>query len=142
MDKIDYKTLPPPVKNIDYKSLPAPVKNITPAAPVEEKGFLEKARETLGEVLFGAGSTKKAPEKPAALQFGEEDNLREIFLKNAAKQTFGSTPEELNDDISFAIKSPGMFHAVSNLADTHQKQFESVVKDKTKSWDVQSKELT
>ena len=110
--------------------------------PTEEKGFLEKARETLGEVLFGAGSTKKAPEKPAVLQFGEEDNLREIFLKNAAKQTFGSTPEELNDDISFAINSPRMFHAVSNLADTHQKQFESIVKDKTKSWDVQSKELT
>lgn len=122
-----------------------PLTNTASINPIEEKGFFEKAydnlyekAQTFGETLFGAGSDKKAPQKPAILEEGEDVSIREVFLKNASKQIYGTTPENLPED---PYQQAAFLENVTKLATVQEDSYKAILKN-NQSWEEKSKELT
>jgi hypothetical protein len=112
---------------------------------VEEKSWIEKQydslyekAQTFGETLFGAGSEKKAPPKPAVLELEEDEPLRVTFLKNAFKQLYGSTPETVSDD---PFQERYFLRNVTEVAKNQEESFKNIIKS-DKPWEEKSKELT
>ena len=108
-------------------------------------GFFEKAynnlfekAQSLGELILGDKANKKAPPKPAILDSDDDVSTREVFLKNASKQLYGTTPQTLSDD-PFAEHT--FLRNVRQVAASQEKVYKETLKSDL-PWEEKSKQLT